>query len=227
MPDQTVNSKEDTVAARSAASQNVPAAGGGTDKPMPKLVQFVLGCYVVAMFVAILYLLIKIWPLDMTGSPETTDFFWGQVTLAVEIRLMLIAVLAGALGSYIHLATSFADFAGNERLVASWGWWYILRPFVGMALAEVVYLSLRGGLLSTTGATGAISPYGVAALTSLTGLFSRQATDKLQETFEALFRTQAKVERKDPLPPKAGTAGSETGESPAGGGKASAAAAGK
>jgi hypothetical protein len=71
-----------------------------------------------------------------------------------------------------------------------------------MALAEVVYLSLRGGLLSATGnaAAGAISPYGVAAVTALTGLFSKQATDKLQETFETLFRTQQKVERKDALP---------------------------
>jgi hypothetical protein len=67
---------------------------------------------------------------------------------------MLIAVLAGALGAYVHLATSFADYAGNERLMASWGWWYLLRPFIGMALAEVVYLSLRGGLLSATGNLG-------------------------------------------------------------------------
>jgi hypothetical protein len=84
----------------------------------------------------------------------------------------------------------------------SWAWWYVLRPFIGMALAEVVYLSLRGGLLSATGnaATSAISPYGVAAVTALTGLFSKQATDKLQETFETLFRTQQKVDRKDALP---------------------------
>jgi hypothetical protein len=168
--------------------------------PMPKTTQVILGAYVVAMFVAILYLLVKIWPLS-PGPFEPSDFFWGPVTLHVEIRLMFIAVLAGALGAYVHLATSFADFSGNEKLTKSWGWWYLLRPFIGMALAEVVYLSLRGGLLSSTGnaAAGAISPYGVAAVSALTGLFSKQATDKLQETFETLFRTQQKVERKDAL----------------------------
>lgn len=169
--------------------------------PMPKPMQFALGGYVVAMFVAILYLMIKVWPLSTLKS-DTVYFPWGPFELPAEIRLMLIAVLAGALGAYVHLATSFADFSGNEMLTMSWGWWYLLRPFIGMALAEVVYLSLRGGLLSASGdsVAGAISPYGVAAIAALTGLFSRQATDKLQETFETLFRTQQKVDRKDALP---------------------------
>jgi hypothetical protein len=178
--------------------------------PMPKGMQFALGGYVVAMFVAILYLMIKVWPLTDGTTPETSEFFWGAVIIPAEIRLMLIAVLAGALGGYVHLATSFADYSGNQRLMMSWGWWYLLRPFIGMALAEVVYLSLRGGLLSASGgaATSAISPYGVAAVTALTGLFSKQATDKLQETFETLFRTQQKVDRKDALP-AAGTSSAD------------------
>jgi len=182
-----------------------PTSATGTQSPgapMPKGMQFALGVYVVAMFVAIVYLMIKVWPLAAPGSSDTVDFFWGPVVLPAEVRLMLIAVLAGALGAYVHLATSFADYSGNQRLMMSWGWWYLLRPFIGMALAEVVYLSLRGGLLSASGdnVAGAISPYGVAAVTALTGLFSKQATDKLQETFETLFRTQQKVERKDALP---------------------------
>jgi len=189
--------------------------------PMPKMMQIVLGVYVMAMFVVILYLMIKVWPLAAPGSSDTVYFFWGPVVLPAEVRLMLIAVLAGALGAYVHLATSFADYSGNQRLMMSWGWWYILRPFIGMALAEVVYLSLRGGLLSASGdnVAGAISPYGVAAITALTGLFSKQATDKLQETFETLFRTQQKVDRKDALP--------ATGAQATGAAKSSAATAGK
>jgi len=166
---------------------------------MPSPVKYLLGAYVMAMFVAVFYLIVKLWPLN-TAQPIV--FFWGQAQIPEEIRLMILAALAGALGAYIHLATSFADFAGNDALTASWGWWYLLRPFIGMSLAEVVYLSLRGGLLSTggNGAAGAISPYGVAAVASLTGLFSKQATDKLREVFETLFRTQEKVERRDALP---------------------------
>jgi hypothetical protein len=213
MPDTNleITTKEPVAVAIGATEPATTTAPLQPGTPMPKGMQIALGAYVIAMFVAILYLMIKVWPLSTPG-PDIVYFPWGQVQLPAEIRLMLIAVLAGALGAYVHLATSFADYSGNQRLMMSWGWWYLLRPFIGMALAEVVYLSLRGGLLSATGnnATNAISPYGVAAITALTGLFSRQATDKLQETFETLFRTQQKVERKDALPQKATAAGAGT-----------------
>lgn len=171
-------------------------------KPMPLGVRYLLGGYVMGMLVFILYFLVKLWPLDSSKTVEMTEFFWGTMPVPTEIRLMLIAALAGALGAYVHLATSFADYAGNNELTASWGWWYLLRPFIGVALAEIVYLSLRGGLLNAVGnnSASAVSPYGVAAVTALTGLFSRQGTDKLREVFETLFRTEQKVQRSDPLP---------------------------
>lgn len=193
---------------------------GGTPRPsdpMSKPMQFLVAAYVVAMFVVILYFLIKLWPLS-TAPMERTDFLWGPVTLPIDIRLILIVAFAGALGAYVHLATSFADYAGNEALAASWVWWYLLRPFIGMALAEVVYLAVRGGILNAagSGAAAAVSPYGVAAMSALTGLFSKQATDKLREVFETLFRTQQKVERKDALPrtaaPNQSNAGTGTGK---------------
>jgi hypothetical protein len=149
----------------------------------------------------VVYFLIKLWPL--TNLPqEKTTFLWGDVWLPIDTRLILVAAVAGALGAYVHLATSFADFAGNQQLAASWVWWYVFRPFIGMALAEVLYLAVRGGILDASAGTTAsvASPYGVAAICALTGLFSKQATDKLRKVFETLFRTQQKVERKDSLP---------------------------
>jgi len=171
------------------------------EEPMGTKTQFALAAYMLSAFVAIFYFLIKLWPLMTSGAPEQTDFLWGTITLPLELRLFLIAAVAGALGAYVHLATSFADYAGNQRLAASWTWWYLLRPLIGMALAEIVYLAIRGGLFNAgaTGAANFISPYGVAAITAFTGLFSRQATDKLSEVFETLFRTEQKVQRKDPL----------------------------
>ena len=158
---------------------------------MPRTTQFAIAIYLGAVLVSTIYFLVKLWP---TG---------GQQTIPLDIRLLLIAPLAGALGAYVHLATSFADYAGNERLTASWTWWYVFRPFIGMALAEIVYLAIRGGFFSAeaAGTPNAINPYGIAAVAALTGLFSRQATDKLREVFETLFRTEHEVERKDALPP--------------------------
>jgi hypothetical protein len=178
---------------------------------MPKLLVFAVAAYVVAMFFVTLYFLIALWPPAASAGPgappAAIHFPWGDAALGSDVRLILLAAIAGALGAYVHLATSFADYAGNESLTVNWVWWYVLRPFIGMALAEIVYLALRGGLLSAgTASDGAINPYGVAAVAALTGLFSKQATDKLREVFETLFRTQQKVERKDGLPTTTGTA---------------------
>jgi hypothetical protein len=171
-------------------------------KPMSKPIEILLSTYILASFIGILYLLIKLWPAS-TGDQSPTDFLWGRVFLSLDVRLFLIAAVAGALGACVHLATSFADYAGNEKLAISWLWWYVFRPFIGMALAEIAYLAIRGGFFNSGGApTANISPYGVAAITALTGLFSKQATDKLREVFETLFRTQEALERKDSLRPK-------------------------
>jgi hypothetical protein len=104
------------------------------------------------------------------------------------VALILLVVVASALGSYVHVATSFADFVGNRRLMASWLWWYLLRAFIGVALALVFYFALRAGLFSTQG-DAAVNPFGVAAIAGLVGMFSKQATDKLDEVFKVMFRT--------------------------------------
>jgi hypothetical protein len=159
-----------------------------------------LGVYILALAGVIFFFLVTMWPRNAAAPAETTAFPWGVYTFPIDTRYMLIAALAGALGAYVHLATSFADFAGNEKLVKSWAWWYVLRPGIGAALAEIFYLVLRGGFVT---GSNTLSPHGVAALSALTGMFSRQATDKLRELCENLFRLDKQVERKDPLPAKA------------------------
>lgn len=160
------------------------------------------GMYLIVLNLVLLYALVVIWP--QTIPPADTDHvaFWGgwiEFSMALETRYLVIVALAGALGSYIHLATSFADYQGNRRLVWSWGWWYVLRPFIGMALAVIVYFVIRGGLITGEGSTQNLSPYGVAAIAGMAGMFSKQATDKLREIFENLFRTEKPSDRTDKL----------------------------
>jgi hypothetical protein len=59
-----------------------------------------------------------------------------------------------------------------------------------MALALIFYFVVRGGLLSTGAAASDMSAFGVAAVAGLAGMFSKQATDKLRELFDNLFRTE-------------------------------------
>jgi hypothetical protein len=168
---------------------------------MSRIAQLIFGLYMVALNIFIIYMLIKIWPdkIPPVDTAETLTIGRVPYILSLEVRFLLIAVLSGALGSYIHAATSFVDYLGNRKFVKSWTWWYLLRPFIGVALALLVYFAVRGGLISaTTGASG-LSPYGVAAIAGMAGLFSKQATDKLREVFETLFKTEHPPDRSDSL----------------------------
>jgi IPT/TIG domain len=132
-------------------------------------------------------------------------FLWMTRTTSLEERLLLLVIVMGAIGSYIHASTSFADFTGNRQFARSWTAWYLLRPFIGVGLALVIYAAVRGGLLSMvmSGAVeaGDINPFGVAALAGLTGMFSKQAGDKLNEVFSTLFKSAGDDHRKDSLAP--------------------------
>jgi hypothetical protein len=71
-------------------------------------------------------------------------------------------------------------------------WWYVLRPFIGMGIAAIFYLVLRGGLvlLSAPLDLKTLNPYGIGAFAALSGMFSKQAADKLSDIFDNLFKTQ-------------------------------------
>jgi hypothetical protein len=140
------------------------------------------------------------------GAPsrQTVHILFAIATVKVTpgTALLLVVVIAGALGSVIHTATSFSDFVGNRRMFTSWVAWYVLRPLIGSSLALLTYFALRGGFLNGNGESSNVNPYGITALGGFAGLFSKQATDKLREVFETLFRVSEKLgdaERKDDL----------------------------
>jgi hypothetical protein len=172
--------------------------------PQSKVWVRVFGSYLILLNLLLLYVLFKIWPgvVPLKNDCDAVRLLPGlrEIYIWKETRFLLIVALSGALGSYIHCATSFADFLGNRQFVKSWDWWYGLRPFIGTALALITYFAARGGLIAGTSGAENLSPYGIAALAGLAGLFSKQATDKLREVFENLFKTD-KPPRADPLKP--------------------------
>jgi hypothetical protein len=167
--------------------------------------------YFSALAVLTFYLLVATWP--VAGAKEGSGFadlsLFGSAPFAApaEDRLFITVIAAGVLGSLIHSITSFADYVGNRNLSISWIWWLVLRTPVGVALALLFYLVLRGGLIVPSLPSGSaardttllLNPYGIAAISALAGMFSKQATDKLREIFDTLFRTREPVSRADPL----------------------------
>lgn len=150
---------------------------------MRRVTQLTLGVYLLGFAAAVLYLLLRVWPVPLTGSPKTF--------LSVDGQYLAAAALAGAMGSFIHVATSFVEYAGQRKLSAGWVWWYVFRPFIGSAVAMVVYFLIRAGLITGAGehATESLNPYGIASMAALAGMFSKQATDKLREIFQNICST--------------------------------------
>jgi len=157
-------------------------------------------CFGVALFasaLSVIGVVIAIWPTQ--GTERSVQILCGARSMPRETNLLALVLAFGALGSFVHVAKSFSSFAGNRALVASWFWWYLMQPVVGMALALLFYVVMRGGLFTSVSCAGAVNPYGVASVSGLVGMFSKQATDKLGEIFSAVFHTGLDAERKDKL----------------------------
>lgn len=158
-----------------------------------------LGFFLAAIMVLLTALLVAVWPTARTEPGQTTPVLhslW-DFTDQVEVRLLVIVLLSGALGSAIFSARSYASFHGLKRFDASWTWWYVMRIPVGMGLALFLYMVVRGGLFSTSLGDSAavmdtVNPFGIAALAALAGMFAKEASDKLEEIFQSVFRTAEK-----------------------------------
>ncbi|AGI24170.1 hypothetical protein H681_11500 [Pseudomonas sp. ATCC 13867] len=170
----------------------------------------VMGTGLVCLALVLAGLLVALWPqLYPRFPPPGAVGDSGVQCLAgwcpgPDARLLAMVMVAGGLGSFVHVAKSFGDFVGNERFMASWIWWYVLKPFIGMILAVILYLIVRGGFLtvSASGEASNVNLHGLIGMACLAGMFAKQATDKLSELFDSLFRTRraaSDAKRKDVL----------------------------
>jgi len=126
---------------------------------------------------------------EVTRSPIA--IFGQEFPIWDEVRLLLIVILAGALGSLVHTVRSVYWYVGNRKLKWSWLAKYILQPFAGSALAVIFYVVVRGGFFSPQTTFANTSPFGFAALAAMVGLFSEQAVLKLKEVAETVLAKPA------------------------------------
>lgn len=109
--------------------------------------------YHVATALLLMYFLCRVWPAqtpEEIGNIETISLLRGLTSISVswEVRLILIVLATGALGSFVQGASSLIRYAGENKIEQSYRWWYVLRPFIGSALALIFYFVIRGGFLS-------------------------------------------------------------------------------
>jgi len=154
---------------------------------------FSVGLFLFSLAIVLAYLLLTVWP---TSTVEEGRTVWLNLT---ESTALAIAMICGALGSYVHVATSFASFAGNRSLEPSWVWWFLLRPAIGAALALITYFLMRSGFLLDGPLGEVVSPFGIAAVSACVGLISKQAVDKMRNISDTAFNTAQDAERNDKL----------------------------
>jgi len=119
-----------------------------------------------------------------------------------EVYVLIMIALMGALGGCLHWISGFVIFVGNREFLRSWVAYYLLMPIEAAALAIIVYLLLRVGILapSSSGgqATAALNTIGLYAFAGMTGIYSKQALQALGEVFATIFKkVQAKDESKE------------------------------
>lgn len=156
----------------------------------------------------LLYLLVTVWPpaASATAGPRPATktpvrLFGRSVRLSLDVRLFIVVVVAGAIGSLVHVLRSLYWYVGNRSLRRSWLAMYISLPFVGAMLGLVVYLVVRGGLTTSLAQPSDINPYGVAGVSALVGMFSRETSEKLRTVFATLL-APAQAGRDQAFPPR-------------------------
>jgi len=160
-----------------------------------------IGTYLLLFSVILIYSLIQFWPLQVNSSNSPITLFQWKFFVSDEGRLFIIVAIAGALGSLVHALKSFYWYVGNRELIWSWLAMYFILPVSGATLGIIFYIAIRGGLFPQA-TIQQTSPFGFAALSALVGLFSVQASLKLQDIAETVFTKAG--EGQDSKPQKKG-----------------------
>jgi len=152
-----------------------------------------IALYLIAVSLLLLMGVLQLWEPSTRVEQDTgptmvsVQFLGWSLKIADEVRLLLIVVLAGALGSMVHALRSLYDYVGHRELVRSWLLKYILLPFSGATLGLIFYAVIRSGFLSPQATVDQTNPFGFVALSGLVGMFSEQAVLKLKEVAETLL----------------------------------------
>lgn len=153
----------------------------------------IVAVYYIVLGLLLLGNLVSIWPASLDSTAPATEkvgFFFQTLTISNEVRLILIVILAGALGSLVHGFRSLFWYVGKHKYEKSWTLMYLLLPLIGSSLSLVFYFVLRGGLFSPQATVDATSPFGFAGISGLVGMFSNKAAEKLKEIADSIFSTQ-------------------------------------
>lgn len=157
-----------------------------------------ISAYVLALLAVFVYGLVAVWPANAAAvtnstASSTVRFLGSTYTVTDESRVLLIVAIVGVIGALVQSMWALGAFVGEKEFEESWVLWYIAHPFVGAGLAEIVYFALRAGLLSTGTTAADLNLFGIAAVSGITGMFTRDAMKKLKVLSSTIFSVDKKT----------------------------------
>jgi hypothetical protein len=156
----------------------------------------ITACLLVAACGVVIYSIIEFWPptqpaLAPGETAETAElevsWFGAHLSASEDDLLFVVVALFGFLGALVHALRSLYWYVGNRTFLRSWLLFYAIVPFVGASLGVLVYVVLRGGLISPQASSADVSPFGFAAVAGLVGLFTQESARKLLQVFEVIL----------------------------------------
>jgi hypothetical protein len=137
-------------------------------------------------------------PLD-SAKPAHVSYLWWSGMVTKPMVFILVSLIGGALGGALHALASLTSHVADRDFGASWTMWYLTNPVVGASLATIFLFVLQAGLGGQAApTTGGL--YGIVAVATLSGLFSRNALNKLKDIFDVAFASKASVDAAAPNP---------------------------
>lgn len=164
-----------------------------SDSPPVGPIGFLLtAVYLILLSILLVFAIVQCWPSPAATNGPTyplsqAKFLFWAFSISDEARLLLIIVLAGALGGQVRSLRSLTWYVGNKKLKRSWLPQYILTPFVGAILATVFYFIIRGAFFPASSTAQQTSVYGFAGLASIVGIASEPIALKLKQVTDTLF----------------------------------------
>ena len=151
---------------------------------MPKLVQTMIGIWIVTLSSIALAHLPWAWALaerfSVTNSHPRARWLWVTFGPQKASALLIVVILAAVIGSCAALALTFANRVGYNKLEKGWGWWYFTRPFTATAIGVLAYALLQAGFFGS-GSSATPDLLAAGGIGGLAGLFTDQLLQKMRK----------------------------------------------
>jgi hypothetical protein len=150
------------------------------------LVAAVVGLWLAALGAASVLAGVWAWAVADEAHSANAAVHWvgPDFTATAATSALVLAVVGGVAGSFVHAGSLFAARVGRRTFEVSYFWWYLLRPLESALVAMIFVAAVRSGLVALGAGT---SDSGAAVLAFLSGALAGLFTDRVMQRLRGLL----------------------------------------